>query len=106
MMHVATLKALLSGITIHLLQKAQIAVLKQNHASTQVLTKYSDFAKIFLADKTLVLPEQIELNKHAIELEGDKQPPYRLIYSLGPVELEIFLFNKKPNNSFYLYINY
>ena len=28
------------------------------------------------------------MNEHAIELEKSKQPPFGLIYSLGPVELE------------------
>ena len=35
-----------------------------------------------------MLPERTDLNEHAIELEGDKQPPFGPIYSLGPVELE------------------
>ena len=35
-----------------------------------------------------MLPEHTEINTHAIELEEGKQPPYRPIYSLGPVELE------------------
>ena len=29
------------------------------------------------------------MNEHAIELVEDKQSPFRSIYSLGPVELEI-----------------
>ena len=76
-----------------------------------------------------MLPEQTD-NEHAIELEGDKQPPYGPIYSLGPVELKtlktyiethlktgfiwpskspagtFFLFHKKPDSSFCLYVNY
>ena len=76
------------------------------------------------------LPENIGINKHAIELVEGKQLPYDSIYSLGPVELEtlkvyiktdlktgfiwlsksladapIFL-NKKPDGSFYLYVDY
>ena len=35
-----------------------------------------------------MLPERTELNKHAINLEDGKQPPYGPIYSLGLVELE------------------
>ena len=34
------------------------------------------------------LPENTGINEHAIELVEGKQPPYRPIYSLGPVELE------------------
>lgn len=63
-------------------------------------------------------------------LKNGKQLPYKLIYSLGPVELEILktyikihlktgfiqpskfpigvsiLFDKKPNGRLYLYVNY
>ena len=35
-----------------------------------------------------MLPEGTKINKHAIKLEDGKQPPYRLIYSLGLVEFE------------------
>ena len=35
-----------------------------------------------------MLPEWTDLNEHAIELESDKQPPYRPIYSLDPIKLE------------------
>ena len=89
-----------------------------------------DFAKVFLEGKTLVLPKHTELNEYAINLENGKQPLYRPIYSLGPVELETLktyiktylktgfiqlskspagasiLFDKKPNGSFRLCINY
>ena len=77
-----------------------------------------------------MLPEQTNLNEHAIKLEGDKQSYYRSIYSLGPVEFKILwayiktylktgfiwpfeslagaliLFDKKPDSSFFLCINY
>lgn len=70
------------------------------------------------------------MNNHAIELENGKQPLYKPIYSLGPVELEILktyikiylktgfiqpfkspvsssiLFDKKPNDSFRLCVDY
>ena len=69
------------------------------------------------------LPKNTGINEHTIKLEDDKQPPYRLFYSLGPVELEtlkiyikthlktgfiqpfkssagtLILFNKKPDGS-------
>ena len=78
----------------------------------------------------MVLPERIELNEHAIDLEDGKQPPYGPIYSLSPVELETLkiyikthlktgfiwpskspagapiLFNKKPNGSLRLCVDY
>ena len=70
------------------------------------------------------------MNEYAIKLEEGKQPPFRPIYSLGPVELEIWktyiktnlandficpskslaeapiLFDKKPDGSLCLYIDY
>ena len=134
--HVATLEV--PKITIHPSQTAQIlgsnavqiAALKQNKASIEVPTKYSDFSDVFLETEALVLPERIDLNEHAIELEGDKQPPYRPIYSPGPVELETLkayiktnlktefirpskfpasapiLFDKKPDDSLCLCMDY
>ena len=76
------------------------------------------------------MPEQTDLNEHAIELEEHKQPPYGPIYSLGPVELEtlkayikthlktgfirlskfpagvLILFDKKPDGSLCLCVDY
>ena len=76
------------------------------------------------------LPENTGINKHAIKLQDNKQPLYGTIYSLRPVELETLkiyikthlktgfiwpfkfpvgtpiLFNKKPNGSFLLCVNY
>ena len=130
MVYVATLEAPLSGMTIHPAQKAHIAALKQDEAPIKVPAKYSNFSDIFSEKKALVLPERTDLNEHAIELEGDKQPPYGPIYSLGPVELETLkayietylktgfiwpskfpagasiLFNKKPDSSLCLCVNY
>ena len=74
------------ALGIHLDKAAQIASLFIE--KVKILDKYSDFANVFLEEKTLVLPEYIKFNEHAINLEDGKQPPYGLIYSLGPVELE------------------
>ena len=76
------------------------------------------------------LPENTGMNKHTIKLEEGKQPLFGLIYSLGPVELEILktyininlansfirpfkslvgapiLYNRKSARSFYLCVNY
>ena len=136
--HVSALKAPLSQMTIYSSRAAQIigsnpvqvAALKQNKAPTKVPTKYSDFADIFSEEKALVLPERTDLNEHAIELKGGKQPLYGPIYSPGPVELEILktyieiylktgfiwpskspagtpiLFDKKPDGSLWLCVNY
>ena len=113
---------------IHPDKVAQIAFLLAK--KVRIPDEYSDFADVFLEDKVLVLPERIKLNEHAIDLENGKQPPYGLIYSLGLVELEtlktyiethlktgfiqlskslagtLILFNKKPDGSFYLCVDY
>ena len=92
--------------------------------------EYLDFANVFSEDKALVLSERTELNEYAIDLEDGKQPPYGPIYSLGSVELNTLntyiethlntgfirpsksstdspiLFNKKPDGSFYLCVDY
>ena len=73
---------------MHLLRKAQIAHLKANNASSEVLSKYTDFADVFSPKLVAKLPEHTRINDHAIELVDDLQPPYGPIYSLGPVELE------------------
>ncbi len=76
------------------------------------------------------LPENTDLNEHTIELVEGKQPPYGSIYALSPVELETLktyiethlktgfiwpskspagapiLFDKKPNGSLHLCIDY
>ena len=76
------------------------------------------------------LPENTRMKKHAIKLEEDKQPPFGPIYNLGQIELETvkiyiktnltngfirpsksptkvpILFDKKPNESFRLYVDY
>ena len=109
---------------------AQIAVLKQNEVLTKVSLKYAHYANIFSFDLAIELSENIGINKHAIKLEKDNQSPYGPIYSLRPVELEtlktyieihlktgfiwsfkslvgaFILFDKKPDGSLYLYVDY
>ena len=113
---------------IYLDKEAQIAFLLTKEV--KIPDKYSDFTDVFSEEKALVLPERTKLNEHAIDLEDGKQPSYGPIYSLGPVELETLkiyiethlktgfirpskspagapiLFNKKPDDSFRLCINY
>ena len=83
--HVSSL-SLRSKMMIHPAQEAQIASLLAEKVI--VPAKYSDFANVFSKESAEVLPECIEINKHAIELEDSKQPLYGPIYSLGPVELK------------------
>ena len=96
----------------------------------KIPNKYSDFVDVFLEEEVLLLLEQTEFNQHTIELEKGKQPPYGLIYSLGLMKLEalktyieihlktefiqpskspvgaLILYDKKPDWSFYLYVDY
>ena len=57
-------------------------------APTKVPVEYLDFADIFSPDLASELSEHTGINDHAIELVEVQQPPYGLIYSLEPVELE------------------
>ena len=77
-----------SSLDVHLLKKPQISGLIAEETTTKVPAKYSDFADVFSLDLASELPEYTGINNHAIELVDDQQPPYGLIYSLGPVELE------------------
>ena len=86
--HVAAMEAPLAGMTIHLSHKAQILALIQDEASTKVPLKYVNYVDIFSFNLAMELRENTGINKHAIKLEKGKQPPYRPIYSLGPIEQE------------------
>ena len=114
-------------MTIYLACKAQIALFLVEKLI--ILAKYLNFANIFSKKLAEILSKRVRVNKHAIKLKRDKQPPYRLIYSLGLVELEIsktyiktnlansfikaskslastsILFIPKFNNSFFLFVN-
>ena len=82
---VVYVSSLESRMTIHLARKAQLALLLVKKVT--VLAEYSNFADMFSEQSANVLPERIGVNEHAIKLEEGKQPPYRPIYSLEPVEL-------------------
>ena len=110
--------------------KTQVGVLLFNKVPTEVLTEYSDYSNVFLAEYIAELLENTGINKYAIELEKDKQLLFGPIYSLGPVELETLktyiktnlansfirsskspagapiLFNKKPNKNLRLCVDY
>ncbi len=115
---------------MHPSRGAQIAHLKADEALSKVPSKYADFGDIFFLKLAVKLPKYTEINDYTIELVDDRQPPYGLIYSLGPVELETLkayiknnlansfirpskspagapiLFDKKPDGSLRLYVNY
>ena len=130
--HVASLSSapLVASLDVHPFRRPQISGLIAEEAPTKVSTAYSDFADVFSPDLATELPKHTEINTHAIDLEEGKQPPYGPIYTLGPVELETLktyietnlangfihpsnsptgapiLFDKKPNGSLRLYVNY
>ena len=109
---------------------AQVGALLFDEAPTEVPAEYSDYSDVFSAENAAELPENTGMNEHAIELEEGKQPPFGLIYSLGPIELETLktyietnlangfirpskspagapiLFNRKPDGSLRLYVDY
>ncbi len=125
--HVASL-SLGSKMSIHPARKAQIASLLTEEVT--ILAKYLDYTDVFLKDSAAELLKQTDLNEHAIDLIESKQPLYRFIYSLGPVELKILktyietnlansfirpfkspaeapiFFVKKPDGSLRLCVNY
>ena len=115
---------------MHLEKQTQVGALLWNKALTKVMVEYSDYKNIFSAKNIMELLENNRMNEHTIELEEDKQPLFKPIYSLSPVELEILktyietnmangfifccksptgtliLFDKKPDESLHLCVNY
>ena len=71
---------------IHPERETQIAFLLTKEV--KISDKYLDYTNVFLKEITLVLPRRINFNKYAIKLKNGKQPSYRPIYSLEPMELE------------------
>lgn len=53
-----------------------------------ILAEYLDYANVLSKKSAVELYEHSDINEHAINLESDKQPPYRPIYNLEPVELK------------------
>ena len=73
---------------IHPSQAAQITTLKQDETLIKVLSKYANYANVFLFDLAIKLSKNTGINKYAIELQDGKQLLYGPIYSLGLLELE------------------
>ena len=109
---------------------AQVGALIFDKAPTEIPAEYSDYNNVFIAENAVELLENIGINEHAIKLGEGKQPLFRLIYSLGLMEIEILktyiktnmangfirsfkypagtpiLFDRKLDGSFCLCINY
>ena len=73
-------------IPIHPSHQAQVATLTSEEAG--IPAEYSDFSNVFSSNSVTELPEHTGINNYPIYLLDNKQLPYGLIYSLGPVELE------------------
>ena len=110
--------------------KAQVGALLYDKAPIEAPAKYLDYHDFFSAENAAELPNNTGINEHTIKLEKSKQPPFGPIYSLGPVELETLktyiktnpansfirpskspteasiLFDRKPDGSFRLCIDY
>ncbi len=101
-----------------------------DEAFSEVLSKYADFVDIFSSKLVIELLEYMGIHNHTIKLKDDWQPLYGLIYSFQAVKLETFkayiknnlannfirsfkfpagtpiFFNKKPDDSLKLCMNY
>ena len=121
---------LLVSLDVYPSREPQISGLIAKEAPTKVPAEYLDFADIFSLDLAIKLPKHTEINTHTIDLEEGKQPLYGPIYSLELVELETLktyietnlansfiypskspadtpiLFDKKPDRSLCLCVNY
>ena len=57
---------------VHSERQAQVGALLFDKAPTEVPAEYSDYSNVFSAENAAELPENTEMNKHAIELEEGK----------------------------------
>ncbi len=135
MVYVAALE-LAIAMPIHPSKASQVlddptlAAPQWDKAFTKIPAEYSDYADVFSSDLAMELPEHTGMNEHTIELIEGKQPSYGSIYTLNPVELETLktyikthlktgfiqpskspawapiLFDKKPDGSLRLCVNY
>lgn len=82
---------------VHLSRKAQIALFIINKALIKVFKEYAKYNDIFFQRVEAELPEHTRINDHPIDLKEGKQPLYRPIYSLVPVELKTLKIYIKNN---------
>ena len=117
-------------LAIHPSRAPLLAVLQKNKALTKIPLEYVDYVDVFFLDLVMELSKNTGINEYTIKLIEGKQPPYRYIYSLGPVELDTLkacikthlktgfirpskspigtpiFFDKKLNGSLWLYVDY
>lgn len=75
-------------MSIYSAQKAQIALLIIKKVT--IFKKYTNFLNIFSKKLAKILSTRTGINQYVIKQENNKQLFYGLIYSLGPIELQIF----------------
>lgn len=75
-------------MSINPVQKVLISFLLAKKVTD--LKKYFDFSNVFSKKSIAVPPYCLYINKYAIDLELNKQPPYKLIYDVSLIELKIF----------------
>ena len=80
--------SLTSKMTIYPAQKEHILLLLTKKVT--VPSEDTDFVNVVLKKSAKILPKRTGIYEYAIKLEDGKQPLYRSIYSLSPVELETF----------------
>lgn len=78
---VISIAYLLAKMLIHLAQKTLIALLLIKKIT--VLDEYLDFDNVFSKNSAAKSLKCFDINKHSINLELNKQPSYKQIYSLG-----------------------
>ena len=86
MIHVAIWKQ--EKMLVYSKKQAYVGVLLFDNVFIEVWAEYFNYSNVFLVEHIVKLPENTEMNKHAIILEKGKQLPFELIYSLGLVELQ------------------
>ena len=115
---------------VHSEKQAWVRALLFNEAPTKISAEYSDYNNVFSVEYAAEFPKNSGMNEYAIKLEEGKQPLFGPIYSQGPVELETLktyietnlangfiwfskspaeapiLFDKKPNRSLRLCVDY
>lgn len=73
--YVAALKDLELAKAIHLSQAYLITAIQQEKAPTKIFLEYSGYTDIFTSDLAIELHENTGINKYAIDLNEDNQPP-------------------------------
>lgn len=74
---------------IHSFHIAQIAISKMDETHTTIFSDYSQLTDVFSPELVAELLKYIVINNHIIDSINGKQLSYKLIHSLGPVELKI-----------------